>query len=182
MWRSGPLVIFKQKLNKSPVSCRVLCYGYHGSSFFKESLQKACPQAPASRALGFSSPPHPPWFTQVSHSCTPPTAKTERKNGFSERWNSCSDVCHLDLKHGSYFPNSCYNKIVAKWFVWAISQNIITAPEQQNASSPTQTAAQEPSWPCNVWLQEEYGWTSPLPLTQVAAWVQDVAKKASKKD
>lgn len=139
----------------------------------------ACPEAPMSRTSGFFS--SPVWLRQVSHSCTLPAVRIERKNGFSESQNSCSDVCHLDLKHGSYFPNSCYNKIVAKWFVWAISPYIVAAPEQQNASFPTQTAAPEPSCSCKCLSALRVQLNQLWPLVQAAAWVQGVAKKASKK-
>ena len=31
--------------------------------------------------------------------------------------NSYREMCHLDLKQSSYFPNSCNNKIMVKWLV-----------------------------------------------------------------
>lgn len=46
-----------------------------------------------------------------------PATEVERKTGFCKSWHSYREMCHLDLKHSFYFPNSYNNKRMVKWFV-----------------------------------------------------------------
>lgn len=102
-------------------------------------------------------------FDKSPHTTSSAAARTEREAGFSTSWDSYREMCHLDSKHSFYCPNGCNNNIMAKWFVWTISQHIIGTPERQNASSPPREALTSQVGPEGSWQALRWGWVTSLP-------------------
>ena len=105
------------------------------------------------------------WFlsymlqTSLTHTALLPIhAKVQEDWILSMSWNSYREMCHLDLKQNFYFPDSCNNKIMVKWLVWALSQHIIANPGRQNASFPGCSA--DCSWKK---LRPMKRWITPFP-------------------